>query len=138
LLLVAALTLGVFVMHTLGHPEEHSATAMSAMEMSGTTMSGTAMSTTSHAAPHDAGPASGTADPSAHPADTHEPPTAMDMLSLCVAVLFGAWALASLLRSAFARRGERPAPLLSRPAAALRPDPPPRGPDLTRLSVLRL
>ncbi|MFD7455853.1 MULTISPECIES: DUF6153 family protein [unclassified Streptomyces] len=123
LLLVAALTLGVFVMHTLGHPEEHS---------------GTAMSATSHAAPHDARPAAAPADPAAHSAATHEPPTGMDMLSLCVAVLFGAWALASLLRSAFVRHGEWLARLLGRLAAALRPNPPPRGPDLTQLSVLRL
>jgi hypothetical protein len=137
LLLVAVLTLGVFVMHTLGHPEEHSGTAMSTTSHAASDTSRTAP-TAPHAAPHDAGPAAAPADPAAHSAATHEPPTAMDMLSLCVAVLFGAWALASLLRSAFARRGEWPAHLLGRLAAALRPDPPPRGPDLTQLSVLRL
>jgi hypothetical protein len=138
LLLVAVLAFGVFAMHTMGHPD-HS--------------SGSAMSTASHSAPMDAAAAvhdpmsapavtgTGTAGHAADPSDsssTHEPGMAMDMLSLCLAVLFGAWVLATLLKSALARHPEWLARLLAQVAAVLRPNPPPRGPDLTQLSVLRL
>ncbi|WAZ24710.1 DUF6153 family protein [Streptomyces cinnabarinus] len=118
LLLVVVLALGVFVMHTVGHPEESS--------------SHSGMQNASHAAPMD--------HPAAHDPDgssTHEPAMPMDMASLCVAVLFGAWVLAALLRSAFTRHGEWLARLLAQVASVLRPNPPPRGPDLTQLSVLR-
>ncbi|MPY48945.1 hypothetical protein [Streptomyces acidicola] len=150
LLLVVVLALGVFAMHSMGHPQDSS---------------GSATSTASHAstmdpaaeahAPRSAPPAPGTgadrhvtdpADPSHSPTiqttqttqTTHQPAMAMDMLSLCVAVLFGAWVLAALLRSAFARDQDRPAELLAQVAVAIRPNPPPRRPDLARLSVLRL
>jgi hypothetical protein len=63
---------------------------------------------------------------------------AMDMVSLCVAVMFGAWALTALLRRALARRPDWLAKLLAEAPVMLRPNPPPRGPDLTELSVLRL
>ncbi|MBC2901918.1 DUF6153 family protein [Streptomyces cupreus] len=112
-LLVVVLALGVFVMHTVGHPEDSSHSGMR---------------TASHAAPMD------------HPADgssTHEPAMPMDMASLCVAVLFGAWVLAALLKSAFTRHRDWLARLLAQVAAVGRPNPPPRGPDLNRLSVLR-
>ncbi|MFC9913983.1 DUF6153 family protein [Streptomyces sp. NPDC059862] len=138
LLLVVVLAFGVFAMHTLGHPD-HS--------------SGSAMSADSHSAPMDAAAAvhdpmsapavtgTGTVDHATGPSEsssTHEPGMAMDMLSLCLAVLFGAWVLATLLKSAFARHQEWLARLLAQVAAVLRPNPPPRGPDLTQLSVLRL
>ncbi|MEU0246201.1 DUF6153 family protein [Streptomyces sp. NPDC006235] len=138
LLLVVVLAFGVFAMHTLGHPD-HS--------------SGSAMSADSHSAPMDAAAAvhdpmnapavtgAGAASHAADPTDsssTHESGMAMDMLSLCLAVLFGAWVLATLLKSAFARHQEWLARLLAQVAAVLRPNPPPRGPDLTQLSVLRL
>ncbi|CCK26814.1 hypothetical protein BN159_2435 [Streptomyces davaonensis JCM 4913] len=118
LLLVVVLALGVFVMHTVGHPED------SAHE---------GMRSTSHAAPPMEHPA--TDEPAG--SSTHEPAMPMDMASLCVAVLFGAWVLAALLKSAFTRHGEWLARLLAQVAAVLRPNPPPRGPDLTQLSVLR-
>ncbi|WP_229911154.1 DUF6153 family protein [Streptomyces aurantiogriseus] len=123
-------------MHSLGHPSESTHSAMS---------------TASHSTVTDA-PTSGH-DPMSAPVDSvvgdhamdtadspssHEPVMAMDMLSLCVAVLFGAWVLTALVRSALARRQEWPAELLAKVAAAARPNPPPRPPDLTRLSVLRL
>lgn len=117
LLLVVVLALGVFVMHTLGHPEDSS-------------RSGTP--TASHASVMDHG-----STEASHSSSTHEPLMAMDMASLCVAVLFGSWVLAALLKSAFTRHQEWSARLLAQVAAVLRPNPPPRGPDLTQLSVLR-
>lgn len=138
LLLVVVLALGVFVMHTLGHPaDEHCHTGTP----------GIATIAVSHTVPldepHDGShgarsPASTAADETTNPTSSHEPAMAMDMLSLCVAVLLSAWLLAALLRSAFARRAEWAARLLARLTAAQRPDPPPRTPDLTQLSVLRL
>ncbi|MGW0913757.1 DUF6153 family protein [Streptomyces sp. NPDC002784] len=117
LLLVVVLALGVFVMHTLGHPEDSSHSGMRA---------------SSHAAPMDH-PAAEVPDGSS----THEPAVPMDLMSLCVAVLFGALVLAALLRAASARARDRAARLLAQVAAVGRPRPPPRGPDLTQLSVLR-
>nr|WBO80987.1 DUF6153 family protein [Streptomyces sp. SBE_14.2] len=124
LLLVVVLAVGVFVMHTLGHPEESShSRAVGA----------------SHAAPMELPMVDGasTHDPLLS-AYTHEPPMAMDMASLCVAVLFGVWVLAGLLKSAFARHREWAESLLAQVAVVTAPRPPPRGaPDLTELSVLR-
>jgi hypothetical protein len=125
-------------MHTLGHPDSsHDSATNTAVHT--TTMAVTAAAHAPMSSPADteAGMGGHTADP-AGPSSTHEPSAAMDMLSLCLAVLFGAWVLAALLRSAFARHEERLAQLLAQVAAVLRPNPPPRGPDLTRLSVLRL
>jgi hypothetical protein len=62
----------------------------------------------------------------------------MDMQSLCVAILLAAWVLTALRKSASTRRHEEWKALLAQVAAIARPRPPPRGPDLTRLSVLRL
>ncbi|MER7497832.1 DUF6153 family protein [Streptomyces pharetrae] len=122
LLLVVVLALGVFVMHTLGHPDDSSGAA-------------------SHSVSHTRTPAHSSADhpsdPSAPPA-SHGPGMAMDMGSLCLAVLLGGWVLATLLRAALTRRREWSAGLLARITVVRRPHPPPRGPDLTRLSVLRL
>ncbi|GAA4040242.1 DUF6153 family protein [Streptomyces shaanxiensis] len=137
LLLVVVLALGVFTMHTLGHPDTAHDSAMSTASHA-TTTDAAASAHTPVSAPADteAGMGSHTtdrADPS-----THAPTMAMDMFSLCLAVLFGAWLLAALLRSAFARHEEWLAELLSQIAAVARPNPPPRRPDLTRLSVLRL
>ncbi len=75
---------------------------------------------------------------SARSSSADMPVMAMDMMSLCVAVLLGAWVLAALVRSALARRPDWLANLLAQVAAFSRPNPPPRGPDLTQLSVLRL
>ncbi|MER6677037.1 DUF6153 family protein [Streptomyces sp. NPDC000983] len=113
LLLVVVLALGVFVMHTLGHPEDSSHSGAGGV---------------SHTAPME------------HPAEgasTHEPSLPMDMASLCVAVLLGGWVLGALLRSAFGRHPDGAARLLAQVAAVPRPRPPPRGPTLTLLSVLR-
>ncbi|MET7443230.1 DUF6153 family protein [Streptomyces sp. NPDC004082] len=142
LLLVVVLALGVFVMHTVGHPRESSHATMSTVSHTQAMRADT-----SHTADpgHGNEPAAtggvlddaGLAATSAS-SSSHEPAMAMDMLSLCMAVLFGAWVITALLASAFARRRERSAGLLARIVGVPRPDPPPRGPDLTRLSVLRL
>ncbi|MEV4946358.1 hypothetical protein [Streptomyces sp. NPDC053755] len=144
LLLVVLLALGVFVMHTVGHPD-----GASAGDATGT----------SHGAP--AGDATGTVHVSAaagvrapdgvtgaagreapaetgSPAPSHDSGLAMDMTTLCVAVL-GAWLIAGLVRAALGRRRDRPAALLARLRAGLGPNaPPPRPPDLAQLSVLRI
>ncbi|MFC8831486.1 hypothetical protein ACFT9I_39820 [Streptomyces sp. NPDC057137] len=84
--------------------------------------------------------------PAAEKALPHPPPAdeqvigmggmAMDMASLCVAVL-STWAPAALLLAAFARRpGRLTDPLAG--AVAPRPNPPPRTPELSSLSVLRI
>lgn len=132
LLLVVVLALGIFTMHTLGHPNTSHDSAMN------TASHATTMDT--DAASNPAGTESGMGSHTTDPAgpSTHQPAMSMDMLSLCLAVLFGAWLLAALLRSAFARHEEWLAELLAQVAAVLRPNPPPRGPDLTLLSVLRL
>lgn len=118
LLLVVVLAVGIFAMHSMGHPSEPS---------------GSAMSTASHTAAMDpAASGHGLTDPPAGQAghahvpttagstSSHEPAMAMDMLSLCVAVLFGVWVFAGLLRSALARQQEWLAELLARIAAVLR------------------
>ncbi|OAH10460.1 hypothetical protein STSP_61980 [Streptomyces jeddahensis] len=66
------------------------------------------------------------------------PAMAMDMLSLCLAVLLSAYVIAALLKAALASRPDWLANLLARATAVQRPNPPLRGPDLTQLSVLRL
>ncbi|MEV5969404.1 DUF6153 family protein [Streptomyces sp. NPDC051921] len=143
LLLVVVLALGVFVMHSVGHPEGSSG--------------GGADGTTHVVAatgllPADASPADGaSADASApahhggdHGGDhrksaSHESDgTGMDMTTLCVAVL-GAWLLVALVRAALARRPDRTAALLAGLLPALGPNaPPPRPPDLAQLSILRI
>lgn len=137
LLLVVVLALSVFVMHTVGHPDDSPSAGMS---------------TTSHApiVAMDDDPAAHEADSAAAPTDArravnpeqsssaHLPLMSTDMLSLCLAVMLGAWVLAALLRSALARHPEWLARLRAQALVLLRPNPPPRGPDLTRLSVLRL
>ncbi|WP_030755308.1 hypothetical protein [Streptomyces sp. NRRL F-5135] len=136
LLLVVVLALGVFAMHSTGHPSDASGSTMSATSHASTTDA----AETAHdpmGVPAVPGTGGRTTDP-ADRAVTPPPAMAMDMLSLCVAVLFAAWGLSALLTSAFARRQNWSASLLAGVAAVPRPDPPPCGPDLTRLSVLRL
>ncbi|MFD7446697.1 hypothetical protein [Streptomyces sp. NPDC059909] len=152
LLLVVALALGVFVMHTVGHPGEGSGmTSDSHVADSGgvpayghraaaVTEAGpppamavavpkTSTATDSHAG-HGPAPTGATA-----PAD--DPGMAMDMASLCVAVL-GTWALAALLHAVFVRRRDWLARLADGVLAVARANPPPRAPDLAKLSILRI
>ncbi|MFF1510944.1 DUF6153 family protein [Streptomyces sp. NPDC058326] len=121
LLLVVVLALGVFLMHSVGHPEG----------------SGGGTETTSSAISagigHDAG-----AHGDGGPGPRHEPGTGMDMTTLCVAVLAG-WLLTGLVRAALGRRPDWAALLLARLAPTPGPHaPPPRPPDLAQLSVLRI
>ncbi|MET9404431.1 DUF6153 family protein [Streptomyces sp. NPDC002935] len=133
LLLIVVLALGVFVMHTLGHPDGSSghgtdtASHASRVPSSGHDPMGAATSSRERGHAEDCG----------HPSCPHEPAMAMDMMSLCMAVLLGVWVLAALLRTALTRRPDRWADLLADAPVALRPNPPPRGPDLIRLTVLR-
>ncbi|MEU6981733.1 hypothetical protein [Streptomyces sp. NPDC046371] len=156
LLLVVVLALGVFVMHSVGHPEGSSGNDT--------------MTTTAGTVPHVAAPAEptratrhhetaspgmpageaayGSAYGSTHDAtygstraathgSTHGSGMGMDMTTLCVAVL-GVWLLAALLRAALGRRADGIAPLLSRLLPFLGPNAPPRPPDLAQLSILRI
>ncbi|MCK7622798.1 DUF6153 family protein [Streptomyces sp. RS10V-4] len=136
LLLIAVLALGVFAMHTLGHPSGPREMAGPAMGPAahGTPAAAAAAGTTAH---HGSDPAPDR--PTAHHGSgpsSHSPGAGMDMTSLCVAVL-GAWVLACLLRLVVRRRADWLV-LLRAGALVLRPNPPPRPPDLARLSVLRI
>ncbi|MGW5689701.1 DUF6153 family protein [Streptomyces asiaticus] len=135
LLLVVVLAMGVFVMHSMGHPDSDSHTSMGAAHTSATTVhTGGGMSASqdvvvsSHAADSHQG----------SKASSHSPAMGMDMTSLCVAVL-GAWVLTGLLRAVLSRRMDWLARLRDGAVATLRPSPPPpRPPDLAHLSVLRI
>ncbi|MEU9117209.1 hypothetical protein AB0D04_37015 [Streptomyces sp. NPDC048483] len=143
-LLVVVLALGVFVMHTVGHPDGSSgsgthtgmdhATGMDATSQAHASPE-TRMAQSSPAPSAHAARSETSADPSSHYAPGTG--TGMNMASLCMAVL-GTWALATLLQAALARRPGWLADLLASAVVMLRPNPPPRGPDLTRLSVLRI
>ncbi|MFH8713382.1 DUF6153 family protein [Streptomyces zaomyceticus] len=134
LLLVVVLALGVFLMHTVGHPEGSGG----GMDTTSATAPGTA--TAAAAAAAAAGHETGHRAHGGASSDTgHEPSgTGMDMTTLCVAVLAG-WLLTGLVRAALGRRPDWLALLLARLAHAPGPHaPPPRPPDLAGLSVLRI
>ncbi|MBX9362267.1 DUF6153 family protein [Streptomyces sp. WAC04114] len=138
LLLVAALTFGVFAMHTMGHPEHSSGSgtggashtvAAAHQDVMGPGAAETGTSTEPLAmADH------GAVSPTEPTADG--PLTGMDVLSVCVAVLTG-WLLWLFLGAA-ARRRERLTALLARAMAVQRPFPPPPRPLLAQLSILRI
>lgn len=120
--------------------------ATSGLAMSGPATSG--QTAPGQAAPGQAAPGQAAESASSHAeraavagghdeAPSHDTGMAMDMASLCVAVL-AAWLLGALLRAALSRRTEW---LVRLRAGALRrslPRPPPLGPDLIRLSILRI
>ncbi|MGW0732003.1 DUF6153 family protein [Streptomyces sp. NPDC002851] len=152
LLLVVVLALGVFVMHTVGHPDDSAASSGAGMAagahgpVAGThTAPGPDHAAMTAAA---SSPALGAASAEHEHGQKHEHATAtvdqhgtgmgMDMASLCVAVLVGAWALAALRYAAFIRRSGWLAKLLARSVVLLRPNPPPRIPVLAQSSVLRI
>ncbi|MGW8456888.1 DUF6153 family protein [Streptomyces niveus] len=127
LLLIVVLALGVFAMHTVGHPDESYASESGAGAMV-------------HASGEPAPPPEQPAPP--HPSAADEPVMgmdgmSMDMASLCLAVL-STWALAALLLAAYARRADVFTDPLAGLRVAPRPNPPPRTPELTLLSVLRI
>nr|WSW69577.1 DUF6153 family protein [Streptomyces sp. NBC_00995] len=125
LLLFAALLFGIFTMHTVGHPAEHSG-------------AGPAMPAAAHAAAASVTPGPSVAVRHGAPA----PMPGMDPMSVCVAVL-GAWGLALLILWRMVRRyaGPPPNPCRGRSPGEPRPPPPPPRPRkavLTGLSVLRI
>ncbi|GGU83781.1 hypothetical protein GCM10010275_18800 [Streptomyces litmocidini] len=132
LLLVVVLALGVFLMHTVGHPEGSGGD----MSTSTDAVSGPHHGSPAYApASHDGAPHAGGGSDARHEPGTG---TGTDMTTLCVAVL-GAWLLAGLVRAALGRRADRLVLPLARLVRAVGPHgPPPRPPDLARLSVLRI
>lgn len=139
LLLVVVLAFGVFSMHTMGHPKESSASGMDGMVH--------AVAADPHRSPE--ADETGVTEAPAAPADlteqvadllgtsADEPFAGMDLMSVCMAVL-SVWLLALYLRAASARRSDWPEDLLTRVIVLVRPNPPPRRPDLAQLSVLRI
>ncbi|MEV7468878.1 hypothetical protein AB0O20_20580 [Streptomyces kronopolitis] len=142
LLLVVVLATGVFVMHTVGHPDGAAGTGEHAMATGHTTgmvgMSGASAASdtpTRQGTPAHVASRGMSDEPSPH--YTPGPGTGMNMASLCLAVL-GGWALMTLLGAALTPTPGWLADLLAKTVAVLRPNPPPAPPDLTRLSVLRI
>lgn len=133
LLLVAVLVFGVFAMHTVGHRGSASVATVST--------SSQAASGDPVAAVDMAPAAIAVAD--LLPADeqsnstSEDPSTGMSLAYLCVAVI-SVWLLVGLLRMVLARRADWLTRLRTRTVVLLTPNPPPRKPDLTRLSVLRI
>ncbi|WHM38972.1 DUF6153 family protein [Streptomyces sp. BPTC-684] len=122
LLLCAALLFGIFTMHTVGHPAEHTAPTAAAEH------SAMAMDPPAVAGHHQAAAA-----------PRHEPMRGMDPGSVCLAVL-GVWGLALLAVRLLSARGRTPGATVVR-GRTLRPpwpNPPPRyGSSVAALSVLR-
>ncbi|MFC9603201.1 DUF6153 family protein [Streptomyces niveus] len=122
LLLIAVLALGVFAMHTVGHPDEAYGSGAGAM---------------THASAEAAPPPERPLPAPAAERTMGMDGMGMDMASLCVAVL-GTWVLAALLLAAFARRPGRFTDPLAGLVVEPRSNSPPRTPDLASLSVLRI
>jgi hypothetical protein len=151
ILLVVVLALGVFVMHTLGHPgggsgsgmthsTGHASGEMRPVAYNGAPVAYGGVTAVTDTGPRRAAPAPSAEDghaPAAPETKPREPMTGMDMASLCVAVL-GVWVLGALLHAVLARRSGPPLRLPVAAAVVARPDPPSPGPDLTALSVLRI
>jgi hypothetical protein len=137
LLLVAVLTLGVFAMHTMGHPEESHGHDMAGAVASaeGARHHGTAQDTAPLAEPETTAEHGTAASPTKSP--VHGLPSGMDPMSVCLAVLT-AWLLGLFLHALVVRRQGRLTALLARSMALARPGIPPPRPLLSQLSVLRI
>ncbi|MGW0471390.1 DUF6153 family protein [Streptomyces coeruleorubidus] len=135
LLLAVMLTLGVFAMHTLGHPEESHGPGMagSVAGAEGARHDSMARNT---APLDDPAPEHGSAA-SAAKSPVHELPGGMDPMSVCLAVLT-VWLIGLFLHALLVRRQERLTALLARSMALARPGTPPPRPLLSQLSVLRI
>ncbi|MEU1691663.1 hypothetical protein [Streptomyces hirsutus] len=146
LLLVVVLALGVFAMHTLGHPEDASGSGMSGVGHT-TAAESAHIDVPTSAVEHDSAESSPSSGLQAHassgivgPSQSVDPLPAgmgMDMTALCVAVL-GTWAFAALLYAALVGRIDWAADLPGRAVAPARPDPPLPRTVLAQLSVLRI
>lgn len=141
LLLVVMLTLGVFAMHTMGHPEDSSGHGMSGGAIPvavGAHQDGMAQRSAAPepSAEPEAAAEHGTAA-SAAKSPVHELPGGMDPMSVCLAVLT-AGLLGLFLHALVVRRQERLTALLARSMALARPVTPPPRPLLFELSVLRI
>ncbi|MEU7059148.1 DUF6153 family protein [Streptomyces sp. NPDC046197] len=140
LLLVVVLALGVFLMHTLGHSDCCSPASATSLSSHASPM---AMDTAPRADADTHAEASASIgwvswDKPGRGTTPHAPLMPTDILSLCAAVLLSARVLTALVRSALARRAHWTSASLLRGPVAVLPNPPPRTPDLTQLSVLRL
>ncbi|MDQ0748956.1 hypothetical protein QF034_003187 [Streptomyces africanus] len=137
LLLVVMLALGVFAMHTMGHPDESSGHGMRGAVPAAAGVHHDAMARKPAAL---AGPEvtaeHGTAT-SAAMSPVHGIPDGMDPMSVCLAVLT-VWLPVLFLRAPAVRRHERLTALLARSTALARPGTPPPRPLLSQLSVLRI
>ncbi|OUD00287.1 DUF6153 family protein [Streptomyces swartbergensis] len=133
LLLVAMLTLGVFAMHTMGHPEESHGHGMAGAVASA---EGARHDSMARNAEPEAAAEHGTAA-SAAKSPVHELPGGMDPMSVCLAVLT-VWLIGLFLHALVVRRQERLTALLARSMASARPGTPPPRPLLSQLSVLRI
>ncbi|WP_307825279.1 hypothetical protein [Streptomyces sp. M2CJ-2] len=146
LLLVVVLALGVFVMHTLGHPEDASGSGMSGVDHT-TAAEPAHIDVPAPAVEHDSvenSPSAGlppraSSDIASPPqsVDPHPVGMGMDMTALCMAVL-GTWAFAALLYAALIGRIAWVVGLPGRAVAPARPDPPLPRTVLAQLSVLRI
>ncbi|GAA1415245.1 hypothetical protein GCM10009601_04560 [Streptomyces thermospinosisporus] len=140
LLLVVVLSLGVFAMHTMGHPEESSGHGMSGTIPAVASAYQGGMAREAAAAEAPAQTEAMAEHGSAAPAATlpvHEMPSGTDVMSVCVAVLT-VWLLGLFLRAAVAGRQARLTALIARSMVQARPSIPPPRPLLSRLSVLRI
>ncbi|WP_455682024.1 DUF6153 family protein [Streptomyces violaceus] len=139
LLLVVMLTLGVFAMHTMGHPEDSSGHGMSGAipAVAGVHQDGMAQKAASEpsAEPEVTAEHGTAASPTESP--VHELPSGMDPMSVCLAVLT-VWLLGLFLHALVGRRQEPLTALLARSMALARPGTPPPRPLLSQLSVLRI
>lgn len=147
-LLLVVLALGVFAMHTVGHPDadsgaSHGGDRMAVASSTSAVLAapfGSAWSLSSALSPDGPRAAAPQVPAAADAGGDHDAAgsgMAMDMLSLCLAVL-GTWLLAALLRAALTRSADRSRrPRAGVLVAPLR-GPPPRGPDLSSLSILRI
>lgn len=158
LVLFAALLFGIVTMHTVGHPADHGGPSSSSAALPGehggpafpveaVVAAGHAVAGHTTAGAREAVPAPSGVDapyPPSHasPAsDAGPPPSGMDPLSVCLAVL-GAWGLALLAaRLLLGLRADGRSPAAPAGAGllrALRPNPPPPIPVLAAVSVLRV
>ncbi|CAL9657561.1 hypothetical protein SUDANB105_06865 [Streptomyces sp. enrichment culture] len=140
LLLVVMLTLGVFAMHTMGHPEGSSGHGMTGAvpAAAGAHQDGMAEKAVSAGALARSAAMAETAEHGTGASTDPSPfPSGMDLMSVCVAVLT-VWLLGLFLHAVVIRRRERCTALLARSMALARPCTPPPRPLLSQLSVLRI